>query len=44
MATNLYEVFQVASPIFLIVCEEGGTPQTYSLCFFAFTIYLKLLA
>lgn len=34
----------MVSPIFLILCEEGGTPQTYSLCFFACTMYLKQLA
>lgn len=34
----------MVSPIFLILCVEGGTPQTDSLCFSASTTYLKQLA
>lgn len=33
----------MVSPVFLILSEEGRTPQTYSLYFFACTIYLKQL-
>lgn len=31
-------------PVFLILCEESGMPQTYSLCFFAWPMNVEQLA